>query len=114
MDRGAWQAAVHSVAKSQIRLNDSIAHTLDSLKSQLQNSPVMEEQSGENTMLNVNILGIVPVEALTLSLSRPGRPKVRRQTWVTPCALSSGSVTPSKASQPLLRRTCPHPRLQNR
>ena len=28
MDRGAWQATVHGVAKSQIRLSEQ-AHTLD-------------------------------------------------------------------------------------
>ena len=29
MDRGAWRATVHGVAKSQTRLNDQHTHTLD-------------------------------------------------------------------------------------
>ena len=43
MDRGAWWATVHGVAKSRIRLSDYVQHRASLVAQMVENPPAMQE-----------------------------------------------------------------------
>ena len=56
MDRGAWQATVHRVAKSQTQLSDSYTHTHTHTHTHTQNFTMTF--SGSNTPVSVQLTSV--------------------------------------------------------